>query len=80
MQPATESTLSTIFQVLQHEFMAKGKAIPESTQWIVIRLATCMPVDEIAMYTDIGVRSVKRLLAYFNKHGELNIPKQQKPQ
>lgn len=59
--------------------MAKGKPIPETVQWIVIRLSTRMSVDEIAMYTDIGVRSAQRILAHFKKHGDVNAPKRAKP-
>jgi len=62
--------------------MAKGKAISVQIQWIVIRLSTRMSVDEIAMYTDIGVRSVQRIMAHFKKYGDRdpNLLKQPKPQ
>ena len=42
--------------------MARGKTIPEDIHWIVVRLGsgTTMTEDEIAMYTDISVRSVRK--------------------
>jgi hypothetical protein len=60
--------------------MAVGKAIPETVHWIVIRLSTIMSVDDIAMYTDISVCSVKRILGHFRKTGDINVPKRLRPQ
>lgn len=55
--------------------MVAGKAIPESVQWIIIRLSTIMAVDDIATYTDVGTRSVKRILAHFRQTGDVDIAK-----
>jgi hypothetical protein len=39
--------------------MVQGKAIPETTQWIIIRLtAALIPDEDVAMYTDVSVRKV----------------------
>jgi transposase len=51
--------------------MARGKAIPEAVQWIIIRLSTVMAADDVAMYTDVGVRSVNRVLRHFKQTGEI---------
>ena len=51
--------------------MAKGKAVPESIRWIVVRLSTTMTEDEISMYTDIGVRTVRKILAHFKQTGNV---------
>ena len=60
--------------------MVWGKAIPEAVQWIIIRLSTTMKVDEISMYTDVGTRSVKRILAHFRKTGDVKDAKRKRPQ
>lgn len=49
--------------------MARGKATPEVVHWIVIRLSTVMSAEEISMYTDVGVRKVNEILAYFKQTG-----------
>jgi CRP-like cAMP-binding protein len=45
--------------------MGRGKSIPESTQWIIIRLASAMSIEDITMYTDVSPSSVRRILAHF---------------
>ena len=60
--------------------MAQGKSIPEVVHWIIIRLSTAMTAEEIAMYTDVGLRSVKKILSHFKQTGDVNIPKRLKPQ
>ena len=59
--------------------MPQGQAIPESIQWIIIRLSTAMSIDEICGYTDISNRKVRDILAHFKKTGDVNIPKHQRP-
>src|ERR1700731_2148372 len=58
--------------------MGRGKAIPEAVQWIVIRLSTAMSEEDIAMYTDISTRSVRKILAYFKQTGDVDTPKRGK--
>jgi transposase len=59
-----------------HSSMGHGKVIPEDMHWIVIRLSSVMSVDEIAMYMDIGKRSVIRILSYFKATGSVKNAKQ----
>ena len=59
--------------------MAKGKAIAEAVRWIIIRLSTTMTEEEISMYTDIGVRSIQRILAHFRQNGGIDTPKLRGP-
>jgi transcription initiation factor IIE alpha subunit len=56
--------------------MVHGKTIPEDLHWVVIRLGsgTTMMEDEIAMYTDISARSVRKILAFFRRAGGIDFP------
>jgi hypothetical protein len=54
--------------------MGRGKAIPEAVHWIIIQLGTAMSDDDIAMYTDVSVCSVQRILTYFRRTGQVNLP------
>jgi hypothetical protein len=45
--------------------MAPGKVIPETIQWIVVRLSTRLSIEEICMYVDISKRSVEKIMAHF---------------
>ncbi|KAK2460232.1 hypothetical protein APHAL10511_007748 [Amanita phalloides] len=56
--------------------MGRSKAVSEDVQWIVVRLATKMKPDEISMYTGISVRSIERILAYFQSNRDVPAPKQ----
>ena len=60
--------------------MVSGQAIPEAVHWIVIRLSTAMTPEDVAMHTDLGLSSVKKILAYFRKTGGVNVPERLKPQ
>ena len=60
--------------------MAQGKAIPEVVQWIIVRLSTNMSADEISMYTDVGLRKVNEIIAYFNKTGDIKLSRRSKRQ
>jgi hypothetical protein len=51
--------------------MARGKATPDVVRWIIIRLSTIMSAEEISMYTDVGVRTVNEILAYFKQTGSI---------
>ena len=59
--------------------MPQGKAISEAIQWIIVRLNMAMSTEEIAMYTDLSERKVRDIIAHFQKTGDVNIPKCQKP-
>jgi hypothetical protein len=54
--------------------MARGKPIPETTQWIIIRLSTTMSVDDIALYTSISPASIRRILKFFKETADVNVP------
>jgi hypothetical protein len=60
--------------------MVAGKPIPEEVHWIVIRLSISMEPKEISMYTDLGLCSVRKILAHFRKTGDVNVPKRLRPQ
>ena len=51
--------------------MVQGKAIPKPVQWIIVRLGTTMSVEGIAMYTDVGQRTVKKILSHFRQTGQV---------
>jgi transposase len=60
--------------------MTQGKAIPKVVHWIIIRLSTTVSTEDIAMYTDVSLRSVKKILSHFKQTGDVNVPKRLKPQ
>jgi hypothetical protein len=53
--------------------MARGQAVPESMQWIIIRLSAVMATYEISGFTDISERKVRDILAHFNKTGGVTV-------
>jgi len=60
--------------------MVQGKAVSEEIQWIIVRLSAIMNPHEIAMYTDIGLRTVQKILSWFRRTGEVNVAQRLKPQ
>jgi len=62
--------------------MPRGKAIPEMMHWTIVRLATgtTMTPEDISMYTDVGISTVKKILACFRRTGNVNISKPVKHQ
>jgi len=60
--------------------MGQGKFIPESTQWIVIRLASTMSIEDTAMYSDVSPSSIRRILAHFKETGDVITSKRSKTQ
>lgn len=60
--------------------MARGKAVSEAVQWIIIRLSAAMTVDEVAMYTDLSTRTIKKILASFRRTGDVNVANKARPQ
>ena len=61
------------------QIMARGKPIPETTQWIIIQLSTTMSVDDIAPYTSISPASIRRILKFFKELADVNIPNRLRP-
>ena len=64
----------------QSLWMGQGKFITESTQWIILRLASMMSIEDTAMYTDILPSSIRRILAHFKKMGNVIKLKHSKTQ
>ena len=60
-------------------FMTNGKSTSEAVRWIVIRLSTAMTEEDIAMYTDICPRTVRKILSYFKKTGTVEGAKEPRP-
>lgn len=58
--------------------MGQGKATPEAVQWIVVRLSSVMSEEDIAMYADISLHTVQRILSHFNRTHEVIVPKSSK--
>jgi hypothetical protein len=58
--------------------MARGSKIPLEVHYIVIRLSSIMKPDDIAIYTGISPRAVKRILQYFAMHGRVEGVKEHK--
>ena len=58
--------------------MTQGQAVPESIQWIIIRLSATMPAHEISGYTDISDRKVRDILAHFKNTGSIIVSKREK--
>jgi hypothetical protein len=48
-------------------------------QWIVVRLSATMSVEDVAMYTDVGQRTVKNILVHFRQTGEVIVRKSTRP-
>ena len=61
-----------------HHTMTQGQAVPESIQWIIIRLSATMPAHEISGYTDISDRKVRDILAHFKNTGSIIVSKCEK--
>jgi hypothetical protein len=58
--------------------MGHRRAIPEVVHWIIIQLGTTtMTKEDIAMYTDVSVCSVRKILTYFWDTGGVNFAQKQ---
>ena len=60
--------------------MVRGKPISEEIRWVVIWLSMVMSPDDVAMYTDLSVHSIKNILLYFKCLEGVDVPKCLKPQ
>ena len=58
--------------------MTQGLKIPQEVHYIVIRLSSIMKPDDIAVYTGISPRAIKRILSYFAIHGSVEGEKDRK--
>lgn len=59
--------------------MPQGQAVSEAIQWIIVRLSTAMPPDEIAEFTDLSDRKVRDILDRFVKTGAVKVQKRERP-
>jgi hypothetical protein len=53
--------------------MAHGKKVSEDVQWFIIHLSPVIPVPEIAMYANLNVRTVERILQVFRETGGVQV-------
>ena len=60
--------------------MGQGKFIPDSTQWIIIRLASTMSIEDTAMYSDVAPSTIRRIIAHFKETGDVITSKRSKTQ
>ncbi len=47
--------------------MGKGKLILEDLRWAIVRMSLLLPVDAIAMYTDVSRRQILRILSCYRR-------------
>jgi hypothetical protein len=62
--------------------MPRGQFHSPEVQWIVVRLCSTMSKEEVSIYTGVPVRSIERILSYYNTHGgvrETDLRKQVEP-
>lgn len=52
--------------------MTRGKKITDDVQWIVIRMATTMPKEDVSQFTGVSIRTVERILSLYAKTGGIN--------
>ena len=71
--PKRGSVPNNVKHLVFKSSMGAGKPIPECVQWIVVRLSTCLSVEEICMYADISKSSVDRILAHFRRTGTVPV-------
>ncbi len=51
--------------------MGKGKEISEDLRWVVIRMASLLPIQTITIYTNISHRQVLRILSCYRRTGQV---------
>ncbi len=49
--------------------MGKGKEISEDLRWVVIRMASVLPIETITVYTNISRRQILRILSCYRRTG-----------
>ncbi len=54
--------------------MGKGKEISEDLRWVVVRMASLLPIETITVYTNISRRQVLRILSCFRRTGQVFEP------
>ena len=56
--------------------MAKGCGIPVEVQQIIVRMSPIFKKEEIALYCGVSIRSIERILQYFQTYGSVEGSKQ----
>jgi hypothetical protein len=59
--------------------MTKGKAVHDAVKWIVVRLSATMSAECVSMYTDLGIRTVQKIVSEFKSNGTITTIKQPRP-
>lgn len=54
--------------------MGKGKEISEDLRWVVVRMASLLPITTITVYTNISRRQVLRILSCYRRTGSVLEP------
>jgi hypothetical protein len=52
--------------------------ISTDVQWIIIRLQSLLRKEDISAYTGVSLRSIERILKYFNTHRTVKVPELEK--
>ncbi len=59
---------------LQAACMVRGKAYSEDLRWVVVRMASILPVESISVYTNISQRQILRILSCYRRTGNVLDP------
>lgn len=54
--------------------MGKGKQISEDLRWVIVRMASVLTVDTIAVYTNVSRRQILRILSCYRRTGQVLKP------
>ncbi len=54
--------------------MVKGKEYSEDLRWVVVRMASILSVETIAVYTNISQRQILRILSCYRRTGQVLDP------
>ena len=58
--------------------MVQGQPIPESIQWIIVRMGPLMSTEEISNLMQVSECRVQSILAHFRHTGDVQAPKHTK--
>src|ERR1700731_1327591 len=71
------SELRTSYPCIDNTFaMPHGHKISADVQWIVVRLSSLLEPLDFSTYKGVSLRSVERILQYFNTHGTVQVSEQ----
>lgn len=49
--------------------MGRGKEISEDLRWVLVRMASILPVETVSIYTNISRRQILRVLSCYRRTG-----------